>query len=363
MRRSFRPCTLRSSWGSRRARPGPLARAFTLIELLLVISIFVILLLIVVPAFTSMLYSAEESLAQNALRSALSAGRDAAMRSSGDDDGAAVFFFEPGGRMTVVPCVRVGQLTDLPNGPGTVVRDVFVPLNLIEPVQLPRNWMARGFAPPGSLDGDPTGPNGGNPNGWYEGPGRYNPAAPNWVFPETAFYDLAVPDDGADRQTFMVRFKAGSGELDTSGTGTAIVVAPRPSQAMRNPTPAWQRADKADDLGRWARRILADRTLTVAQRRALIGDESGDTVLARGVGELVLYNEKRLAGAIDARLDRRTGTLYQSGTEPRFVTGADALRMNQWLEGRLPGPDGPVESDARIFVVGRYQGDVQEVVQ
>src|SRR5436305_8362895 len=80
-------------------------RGFTLIELLVVIAIFVLLLALAVPAVSSLMDSSEESMAQNALRSGLAAARDAAMRSSGYDDGAAVFFYEPGGRLSIVPCI------------------------------------------------------------------------------------------------------------------------------------------------------------------------------------------------------------------------------------------------------------------
>ena len=90
------------------------AAAFTLVELLVVIAIFVLLLAIAVPAFSSMLYSSEQSLADNHLRMGLGAARDAAIRSPQGTDAAAVFFYDPAtGRTMILPCIAAGVLKDV----------------------------------------------------------------------------------------------------------------------------------------------------------------------------------------------------------------------------------------------------------
>ncbi|MFN0132137.1 MAG: type II secretion system protein, partial [Phycisphaerales bacterium] len=158
-------------------------RAFTLVELLVVIAIFVLLLAIAVPAFSNMLYSSEQSLADNALRSALTAARDAAARNGPEQDAAAVFTFEPDGRLSVLTCVRAGVIEDVPplGARATVTREVFVPLAGFLPIQMPRGWMVRGYAPPNSVD-----------DGWYEdtylNTGPLVVRSGNWVFPETGFF-------------------------------------------------------------------------------------------------------------------------------------------------------------------------------
>ena len=77
---------------TRRAAPLSLMRrlAFTLTELLVVIVIIVLILAIAVPAFTSIIYSQESSLAQTRLATAIRGARDAAVQSSGGAATAAV---------------------------------------------------------------------------------------------------------------------------------------------------------------------------------------------------------------------------------------------------------------------------------
>ena len=73
----------------RRTVRAALPSGFTLTELMVVISIVVLLMAIALPAFTGMVRDSEKSLADNQLRVAVGAGRDAAIRSS-SGDGAAV---------------------------------------------------------------------------------------------------------------------------------------------------------------------------------------------------------------------------------------------------------------------------------
>jgi prepilin-type N-terminal cleavage/methylation domain-containing protein len=124
--------------------------AFTLIELLIVISIFVLLLAIAVPAFSSMLYSSEQSMAENALRTGIAAARDAAIRSAQGEDAAAVFFYDyRTGRESILPCVYAGTIKDDCQPRVTCPRGArgVRPRPGFEPVQLPRGWSARGYAP------------------------------------------------------------------------------------------------------------------------------------------------------------------------------------------------------------------------
>jgi prepilin-type N-terminal cleavage/methylation domain-containing protein len=381
-------------------------RAFTIIELLVVIGIIVLLIAIAVPAFSSMLQSTERSLAENQLKAAIAAGRDAAIKSEAGD-AATVFFFTPGGRVTAVPCVAVAQIEDFsrhnttsPTAFPLVTRDIFVPVAGSTPIQMPRGWSVRGFAAPGTTytgaaatnnDVDQFEP-------WYEsyfggtlGP---NVAAGCWVFPETGFIDAraaAVNNNttpsGTRRQTFMVRFKAGSGDLDLSTTSTALIfdpVAGDPATVTTFRTAAPFSNFRADQLrvltsvapspAAFVKRVINHPSVTPQQRRQLLGDRSPDTVLARPVTELALYEEARLATGIRARgLNRATGTLYGDLMMPRYDTAllpADisnqaqlATAIRRWIEGR-PGttpPEVREPFDARVYTLQRYMGQLAEV--
>lgn len=358
--------------------------AYTLAELLVVISIFVLVLAIAVPTFSSLLYSTERSQAENQIGVALGAARAAAMSSEGLGDCAAVFFYDPrAGRTRIGIYQEVGELADVDlNDPAlTVSRDVFVPLAAYQPVQMPRYWMVRAYAPPGSIDSGTTG----GYNGWYEQiPGRaYSQVTGNWVFPETGFYDPDRADSGPDRQTFMVRFEAGSGALSTSKRSTALVVDPSPSKAFRSGAPFGTptlRLDSAEDLAGRVRRILASHpdlgateTIRRTTRQKLLGDQSVDTVLARPVAELAFYDERRLGAAVGARgLNTTTGCIYGDQNDGRLVptrptidgalnkkTNASlADAINNWLQGT---GDVTVPSDARIFTIDRFLGRTREV--
>lgn len=332
-------------------------RAFTIVELLLVISILVLLLAIGVPAFASMLYSSNQSMAENSLRVGLTAARDAALRSNSGQHAAAVFFYEPGGRLSIVACVKVGELVD----EGAVRRDIYVPMPQIEPVQLPQGWTIRGYAPPGSTDN----------TYWYEQNGYQSDRDKgHWLLPETGFFRADVNNDGEDRQTFMVVFEGGTGILmPSSGETPALVLAPSPSTAFRTGGLfGTHRPDREADPARYVRRILA--LPDENDHRELLGDESSDTVLARSVGQLALCNERRLVSGIGLRPDRATGTLYRAAPtsgdwDPEFIPGVDVEAINNWIQ-RGPDVDNPGEeydSDARVFSVQRYLGSLQEIAQ
>lgn len=368
---------------------GGRPRGFTIIELLVVITIITIIVLIALPRFSAMLSSQEEQLAVNLLGTAMKSGRDAAMRSGGDDDAAVVFFYRPGpanssvgGRLVMVPCVKVGTFLDDPrrlNGGGSddvrgELRDVFVPVTGFDPVVLPRNWMVRGYAPPNSIDAASQ---------WYESGAtvRYQQAEGNWVFPETDFYDHSKDRSGNDRQTFMVRFKAGTGEVVTVPNSTAIVLDVRPNYQNRGGSgnPSWDLYNAYDRTG-FVRKALRHGGTA---RQLLFGSDgsgqySSDVVLVRPVGQLALYDGTKLAAALGAQASPGSSCLYLPPPDPngvvgatndptsdfpQFVAGVDSIKINQWIEGdtnfndRVEGPDGRDGPTAFVYSLDRYSGE------
>lgn len=403
----------RRATGTTRRRPA----AFTLVELITVIAVMAILITIGVPAFRSALASSDKALSESQFRIGMELGRQVAIGNA-SRDAAAVFMYDPyapgGGRMSIVACVYVGTMLDWKDparttpGSEVVERDIFVPVPDVKPVQLPRSWMVRGFAPPGSLD------SANSPNGWYVNlPGvrevEVGNSAPtgNWVFPENAFYLSAanapsspppqaasLQNQGTNRQSFMVRFKAGTGSVDPSESRLCLVIDPAPSQSSdaSGRLTEWRegaaavfvrnRIDRATDLQRFVKQSLAARDLDGSgnadlgddvARRLLLGHQSCDAVLCRPLTELALYREKSLvAGLGGSGVNQTTGTIYLEGNGtpdgPRVdmsqfgtLTSADvAQRTNLWLTGKLltnnnAGP-GYVETDTKLFAMDRYLG-------
>lgn len=355
-----RPCRHRPLHGGFR-RLG-----FTMVELLVVISILVLLLSLAIPAFSSMLYSSEQAMAANSLATALSAARDAALRSPVGTDAAAVFVFEPGGRVSIVPCVKAAEAWDLELQPVQKIlrRDLFVPVPTLEPVQMPRNWMVRGYAPPNSMD---------ITNTWYEDtyPAASDRSRGNWVFPETGFYDTDVPNDGEDRQTFMVRFEGGTGKLSLGNRAAALVLLPGPGTFRQTSSPFNQpgmQADREPDQARFARRVTnapfsGAMSLSMADKFDLLGDISSDTVLAKPVQQLAVYSEPKLAAGLSIRVNGTTNSIYSSALDPLLTVPTDDV--NRWIEGRLPvtgsSPPAFMPTDARVFSIQHYLGTLQEL--
>jgi hypothetical protein len=298
-----------------------------------------------------------------------------------------VFSFAPGGRLTMGIYVKVGTLSDECGANNVIERDIFVPTGLNEPVQLPKGWMVRGFAPPfatssGSNDSlvDPS-------TEWYESvtDRPMNSTEGNWLFPETHFYNVDDEADGANRQTFMVRFEAGSGIMRMGAANTSLIFMPGPNAGWRSSGIYSQfRSDQSDDAIRFVTRLLnapgaGAGSLSETERRDLLGWESSDIVLARPVTQLALYDEGKLAAGIGARVDRVTGCLYvpfstATGT-PAYVTRANpgnfTRDINRWIMGdtdldgqhRVAGDTGESEDapEARIFTIDRYTGGLQPV--
>lgn len=361
---------------------------YTLIELLVVVVIASLLVSIAIPAFSALLASSRESLAQNSLQQAIFSARDAAASNIGGGDTAAVFFFDPDRGITVGIYEQVGQaFADETANPDDDVayREVFVPIPSMEPVQLPPDYSIRGFVLGTQLRDED----------WYESlvdysprPGVLQPGGPTpsqrgpgaWVFPETDFYDKTEQDDGADRQTFMIRFTAGTGTLSRSNT-SAVVLDPRPSNLNRTTPAGIQPIEQAQDLKAWAVRALISSGLTEDDRRALIGNESSDTVLARPVTDIALYRERRLAQMLQLRnLNRDTNSIYARDDNPEVDTSLfrDSTlasnrvdletRITQWMEGRLAlesrrEAGTALEADSAVYTVGSYFGELVEVVR
>ncbi len=336
-------------------------RAFTVVELLVVIVIGVILLTIAVPAFQSAIDSSNRSLAVNALSASSVMARDAAI--STGKDGAVVFVYDPSvQRMNIIPAIKVGTIRETTTaasgpsgggGPGSTGRvdlpyfdrDVFVPAPVGQVLSMPAFWMVRGYAPPGALIDIDSG--GGEAATWYNsqmyGGTNVNSSAkedPHWVFPETGFFpqDQQVNGGGLNgdlgqvnralptsRQSFMIRFDARTGTVSRD-TRAALFVDPRNSRErvfgdrpdLREQT---LRVDLADDIEVWASRVLNSSDLDdngfayqsedQRWRENLIGTASNDTILVKPVTRVSLYDERQLALGIGARgLNTVTNTLY-----------------------------------------------------
>jgi type II secretory pathway pseudopilin PulG len=357
---------------SRRCPSRPYtSSAFTLTELLVVISLIVLLLAVAVPAFSSMLYSNDRSLADNQLRIAMQNARDAAVRSDGGDT-AAVFILPPNGKLRIVTCIEVGQITDTDNQGRTVIRDVFVPVPLLQPLDLPKGWTVRGFAPPGAIVTDST--------GWYEG-AHLVPGEGNWVLPETGFFDQSSPTSGRNRQSFLVRYSATTGAAAPRSAREVLVLDVIASQTFRTTSPFSNfRLDQATDLASAVRRILDPGSgLSLADQRALLGDAATDTILCREVPQVSLQDERRVISGLGGRgVNLSTGTVYGTAGTPAEVptspsidtsifnlgSGREVSRsINELVVGQYRGRDGKkVQTEVKLFGIDRYSGRVREVM-
>jgi prepilin-type N-terminal cleavage/methylation domain-containing protein len=370
--------------------------AFSLVELMVVISIIVLLLAIAVPAFSSMLYSSEQSLAESSLRIALNTARDVAARSPTGQDAAAVFLYERDSRkMTVLICTKAGTLSDLPTSPGArspIQREVFAAAPGVETIQMTAGWTVRGFAPANTIDGE-----------WYGDAnigtylGNVVQRRGNWVFPETSFFDDdgsmgAAEAQGDKRQTFMVRFEGGTGVVKSSDFASVLVLSPSPAQVYRDnwpplptppnpaPVPTWDLLvnnplnpiHESDQL-RFCKRVIEWPTIgpgsiNLQRKREVLGAVASDTILVKAVGQVALCHEGRLARALGVRLDAATGSLYVNPQQvrpeeaPQLIANVNTDNINKWIENRLyNGNNELIDSDCRVFTLQRYLGWLQEV--
>lgn len=367
-----------------RANMARVGAGFTLVELILVIVIILILAAIAIPAYASLTYSSNQSGSVNAVQAALQSARDAAVRAGSGRDAAAVFLLGDDGRVRIVVAQVEASIRDDAGGGAEVQRDILVPSPGVEVFVLPRNWSVRGYARPTALS--TAGGTLPDNAGWYED--TYVGEGPDgdrsrgqWVYPETAFYDRSAGGNGENRQSFMVRFEGGSGRFLSSATTKALYVDPAPVLGFRETSAPWNnyRIDREENLGRFVRKVMADPSLNPNERRQLLGDVATDTVLVGPVGQIAVYNEKRLANAIGADgVNRFTDTLYKpvAGTVsgPEYDDGIFGavmpsqinLRIGLWMRasdqaaGALPASD---TSDARIFLVSRYLGQPVEAAR
>ena len=412
--------------GSGALRNGLARRAFTIVELMVVVLIGLIILAIAVPAFQSMVYSSNRSLAVNALQASSQMARDVAL--STGQDGAVIFVYDPQvGKLQIIPAVMVGTLREKTtaaagSGGSSALsdspyfdRDVFVPASAGETLEVPRYWMVRGYVPPRALiDRDSAGNAVAN---WYTSDvyGGTDPftnikSKDQWVFPETGFFplDAQVAGGGLDgdlsavdttlptaRQSFMIRFSARTGVVSKS-TNAALFINPRNSRKRPygdRPTRYEQslRVDMAEDLGVWASRIINSADLTgdgipygrddEELRSQLIGNASNDTILVKPVTRLALYDERKLGVGVGSRgLNQQTQTLYlpadQQDADTRIgfdlslfssMSEGELLeKINQWVDGdtNFDGVfDLDDEPESRMYLIQPYTGQMQEVLR
>ncbi|GMV25579.1 MAG: hypothetical protein AMXMBFR58_16100 [Phycisphaerae bacterium] len=367
-------------------RDIPLIRAFTLLELLVVISLIALLLAIAAPSVNAIIRSTEEAAAKNQLDVAMSAARSQAVVSESGQDSAAVFFFTPGGKCSIGVFRKAGELEDVDTFGNPVRRDVFVPSGM-QLFSLPTGWMIRGLAPVGTLHDESAG---GQPSGWYEPiagdrefeMGGSNRPWWNWVFPETGFYNKKKADEVADqgfsvRQTFLVRFEAGTGLVKTGDRTQVLVVDPSPSNAFRTVMPyRIYRFNRGEDVASVVRRVLEspESLLPLEDKQKLLGDQATDTVLAQNVTEIALYRETDLAAALGARgLNRTTRCLYGDGANPLYrpeidktlfasYSAADVAKsINEWFATDASDSDSAGEGGGFVYSIDRASGRPVEV--
>ncbi|MCC5786934.1 MAG: hypothetical protein JJU33_09565 [Phycisphaerales bacterium] len=352
------------------ARPG-----YTLIEILGVVVILILLAAFAVPGFNAMLRGSSESLADTKLRVAVANAKDVALQSVDGGDSAALFLLDPGGRVTIVACRRVGvhRIPAAIAGDDLLLQvgmpreiEVFVADPSSEPIRLPPNFFVQGFVSAGQIVGqDDT-----QDYGWYS-ESRYRRNMSHWMFPESGFYDRTVSGasdadrEGRKRQSFFVRFESGTGRLASGDNRPALFYDPAPSTSFRGTGPWDQdrfRPDRRVDHIALVKEALASSVNEVARER-LIGDRSPDTVLARPVSRFALYDASRMVGL-----------LRQRGLENARIGSVSGSFYDDWQRGGRPAPSIPTQiveglnelfaegEGASVFVVDRYNGDVIPVL-
>ena len=130
--------------------------------------------------------------------------------------------------------------------------------------------------------------------------------------------------------------------------------------------------DQADRHDRFVQGVKSAFASNQTQLRRLIGDEASDTVLAKGVSQVVVYNVRRLASAIGARrVNRDSRCLYSNTMTPMIdvsafggsTTAQDVTGLaNMWFEHRLVVGGNTVDSDAIILAIDRTTGEANEVL-
>lgn len=355
------------------SEPG--RRGFTIIEVLGVVVILILLAAFAVPGFNALLRGSSESLADTKVRVAIANAKDVALQSVDGGDGAALFLYEPGGRVTIVACRRVGvhriptaiagdDLLQQAGMPREI--EIFVADPSSEPIRLPANFFVHGFVPAGQIIGQ----NDTQDYGWYS-QSRYRADVSHWMFPESGFYDPSVSGandadrEGRKRQSFFIRFESGTGRLASGDNRPALFYDPTPGSSFRGGGPWNQdrfRPDRRVDHIALVKEALAS-SATDANRERLIGDRSPDTVLARPVSRFALYDASRMVGL-----------LRQAGFQNARIGSVSGSFYDDWQRNGRPEPSIPPQlveglgellsrgEGASIFVVDRYNGDVIPVL-
>ena len=197
----------------------------------------------------------------------------------------------------------------------------------------------------------------------------------------------------------MVRFEGGTGLLKTWDLTPVLVLAVNPSTRSRQTLP-WSftgngeqpfRVDLDPNPARFVQRVASwptgrppmnNANQALAYKQQMLGDISGDTVLAKPVGQLALCSEKKLVQGLNGaralsnmapiRPDPVTGTIYAdvaslpaAQREPQFIAGIadqEIRWVNEWVQGGyLTQTNQQIESDCRIYSIQRYLGTLQEI--
>ncbi len=246
---------------------SPRPRAFTIMELMVAVSIIIILTILTVPTFRSLKANLDASSAQNTLSVVLNQARNMAMRDDRGDT-AVVFLYDRDKQLytLLVTSLRMQGLLDPNDTLDDKGYDVFAPIAGTRQRNLPPGWEVRGLAY-------------GATSKWYDH--NFSSAEEKdiaWIFPES---DRRFEF----RQTFMVRFAARTGTVTTS------------NEQFKNPKAL----------------VYLDPTEPYDDLPTYDWDEIAvdDGVFIRGTPALSLYSVEELAArVIDIDIDPGTGTLY-----------------------------------------------------
>ncbi len=195
--------------------------AFTLVELLIVMGIFIALAVVTVPAFRRMTESSRLAGGMNAVRAALNTARALALERGVDV--AAMFLFDPVTQTASVQFIEL--VADVPNGDGRsggmIGASVFVPISGLAPIDLPRGIGVYGYGY-GASTGNANPSNQWN---WYADLGVLTYDEDDeypWVFPRTDPRTFVADTDAIDNEsvehldTFIVRFNPTGAVVTTS---------------------------------------------------------------------------------------------------------------------------------------------------
>jgi hypothetical protein len=186
-----------------------------------------------------------------------------------------------------------------------------------------------------------------------------------------------VASDGGNRQTFMIRFQGGTGQVVGSTSTPAVVLLPRASDQDRTLAQEFW-PHRAADFRRIGERLLKNPSLNT-ELQTVFGGASSDVALVRPVQILALTDEVKLADAIGARLDRFSNSLYlippgnfaTLALSPQFVPAQGvntAQFINRYIEGFDDlAPAGDMTRNAertgvKVFTIDRYGGDLVRTV-